>query len=110
MHTVASGTVDRRRCVANRVIMFSDIVGSTKLMLELGGEAWTSLLDRHDEICAETVRMARGELVQSTGDGSLSLFCAAADALSAAATLRRRLDAAVGVRARIGIHCGDVFL
>jgi class 3 adenylate cyclase len=50
-------------------VLFTDIVGSTERAASLGDQRWRSLLDRHDQIVRQQLRIFRGREVNTTGDG-----------------------------------------
>ena len=54
------------------VFVFTDIVGSTELMLEAGDEEWSRILDRHFKRVNVLLRSHHGYEVDTAGDG---LFC-----------------------------------
>src|SRR5215211_4960803 len=55
-------------------VLFTDIVGSTERVAELGDARWRGLLQRHDEITRGAIGAAGGIAVKSTGDGFLATF------------------------------------
>jgi class 3 adenylate cyclase len=88
-------------------VMFTDIVGSTKRLGELGDRQWAALMEVHDEIAGRTVAACGGSLIKSTGDGILATFEDPASALDCARDLRRLL-AEMGIGIRVGVHIGQV--
>ena len=50
-------------------IVFTDIVGSTERAAALGDRRWRALLDSHDAVVSEQLRLFRGREVKTTGDG-----------------------------------------
>ncbi len=92
-----------------RVMLFSDIVGSTEIAAQVGDEAWRRLLDRHDQIVAEALDRFGGTTVNPTGDGVLATFPSPSAGLGCAVAVAdalRGLDLAV----RFGVHVGEVEL
>ena len=88
-------------------VLFSDIVGSTRMLEQLGDHAWASVLREHNERIRAAIDRFRGREMAATGDGFLALFDGAAKAVSAAA----RMDPAVaelGLRVRVGLHTTEV--
>ena len=55
-------------------VLFTDIVGSTKMAVDLGDRRWGELLDRHDEVIHDALLRFRGPVVKGTGDGVLATF------------------------------------
>jgi class 3 adenylate cyclase len=90
-------------------LLFTDIVGSTRLATELRDRAWRELLGRHDDVVREEVVRFRGSEIKRTGDGFLTMFDGPARAIRCARAIGASLaDTGVGVRA--GIHTGEVEL
>ena len=88
-------------------VLFTDIVGSTRLAVEQGDTAWRATLDRHDETSAAIVSEHGGRIVKSTGDGIHAVF----DRPGAAVECARDLVTAcseIGLRLRVGVHTGEV--
>ena len=93
-----------------RTFLFTDIVGSTRLLETLGNEKWKKLLARHDELLGEQIAGCGGEVVQQTGDGFFAVFVTPKAALEAAIAIQRALDAEiVAPDVRIGAHSGEAF-
>jgi class 3 adenylate cyclase len=93
-----------------RTFVFTDIVGSTRLLETLGNEKWKKLLARHDELLEEQIANCGGEVVQQTGDGFFAAFATPKAALEAAVAIQRALQAEiVAPDVRIGAHTGDAF-
>jgi class 3 adenylate cyclase len=88
-------------------MLFTDLVGSTEMATRLGDAPWHDLLSRHyDSIRRELDRFG-GREVETTGDGMLATFDAAATALQCAAEIIR--DAIwLGLHVRAGVHTGEV--
>ena len=90
-------------------VLFTDIVGSTQLLAELGDRAWSERLGRHDRVAGEVVAEHGGRVVKQTGDGMLAAFDRPSAAIAAALACRDRvLDDGIVIRA--GIHTGEVEL
>jgi class 3 adenylate cyclase len=95
---------------ARRTFVFTDIVGSTKLLETLGDLKWKKLLARHNELLRERIVDSGGEVVQQTGDGFFAAFDSPKAALEAAIAIQRALDAEiVAPDVRIGAHTGGAF-
>jgi class 3 adenylate cyclase len=93
-----------------RTFVFTDIVGSTRLLETLGNEKWKKLLARHDELLEEQIANCGGEVIQQTGDGFFAAFASPKAALEAAVAIQRALQAEiVAPDVRIGAHTGDAF-
>jgi class 3 adenylate cyclase len=89
------------------VIVFTDLVGSTRRAEAAGDAAWKQLLDRHDAVNRTAVSRRGGEIIKTTGDGVLALLPSATAAIEVARTIRAQLRDE-GLRVRIGIHLGEI--
>ncbi|MCW2498107.1 adenylate/guanylate cyclase domain-containing protein [Jatrophihabitans sp.] len=95
-------------------IMFTDLVGSTELLDQLGDHATADLIGRHFAMLRRAVATTGGREIKSLGDGLMIAFASpsAATACAAAmqrATVRHNLQAGnVQLGLRIGIHHGQV--
>ena len=88
-------------------IMFADMTGYTAMMQE--DEARAKLLRSHQRKTLETLIPAyKGTIIQYFGDGTLSMFNSAADAVRCSIAIQVELQKEPKVRLRIGIHSGDV--
>ena len=90
-------------------IMFTDIVGYTRLMQKSESEA-INLRNRHREVFDNLHESYRGDIIQYYGDGTLSIFERAGDAVRCAIEIQRQLRKDPEVPLRIGIHHGEVLL
>ncbi|MCG8372282.1 MAG: tetratricopeptide repeat protein [Balneolales bacterium] len=88
-------------------IMFADMVGYTRLMQENEVNA-KMLRDRQRNVVDEKIMEYRGQVMQYYGDGTLSMFGSAIDAVKAAREIQLELKNDPKVPLRIGIHLGDV--
>jgi class 3 adenylate cyclase len=88
-------------------VLFTDIVGSTRLAAELGDAAWRRLLGEHDRTARETVGRSGGRLVKSTGDGIVATFDTPLRAIRCAVALRDTLRG-LGLEIRAGLHVGEI--
>ncbi len=98
------------RQATRRTFLFTDIVGSTRLLETLGNDKWRKLLGRHNDLIEEQIANSGGEVVQQTGDGYFATFSTPRAALEAAIAIQRALEAEiVAPDVRIGAHSGDAF-
>lgn len=88
-------------------VVFTDIVESTTRAASLGDAGWRRLLDEHDAAVRREVSVHGGELVKSTGDGTLATFDAPGKALRFADRLRGVLERS-GIEIRVGLHTGEI--
>lgn len=103
----------------NRVlaVMFTDLKGSTSIAETEGDLVARKLIKEHSDIVSGAISDCHGVFVKSIGDGTLSYFEQAQDALRAAVRIQRGIDALnlakkfkTLVLVRIGIHCGPCLL
>ncbi len=88
-------------------ILFTDIVGSTDRLSELGDVAWGTLLDRHHQTVRHELERFGGVEVDTTGDGFLALFDGPARAIRSAIAIHEALRS-IGLDIRAGVHTGEV--
>lgn len=94
---------------ANRVvttIMFTDIVGSTKLAAEMGDLRWRDLLEAHHSAVRHELAVYRGKEIKSTGDGFHAIFDGPARAIQCGCAIRRAVKP-MGLTVRVGLHTGE---
>src|SRR5919201_1265711 len=89
--------------------LFTDVEGSTKLLHELGADAYAEALAEHRRVLRDAFERHRGVEVDTQGDAFFVAFPTAPAALAAAADVRERL-ASGPIRVRIGIHTGTPLL
>jgi adenylate cyclase len=88
-------------------IVFADMTGYTTLMQENEALAKSKRL-RLKEVLEATIEKYNGKILQYYGDGSLSIFQSAIDAVNSAIDIQHQLQQNPKVDLRIGIHTGDV--
>jgi class 3 adenylate cyclase/pimeloyl-ACP methyl ester carboxylesterase len=88
-------------------ILFTDVVGYTALTERDEARA-VRVRDRHRELVKTLVTQFEGEVVDTTGDESLSVFPSALGAVDCALALQAALRDDPHLRVRVGIHVGDV--
>jgi class 3 adenylate cyclase len=106
MTSLHSGTV---------TFAFTDIEGSTKLLQELGDEAFGALSRDHRRLVRETFGQAGGTEIDTQGDAFFFSFSRARDAVNAAIAAQRALREHAWpdgreVRVRMGLHTGEPHL
>jgi predicted ATPase len=89
--------------------MFTDMVGFTALMQEDEAAA-LARRDKYAAVLHEQHKATGGRIVQYLGDGSLSIFDSALDAVRCAVEAQRAFSQAPEVPVRIGIHAGEVMV
>ncbi len=93
-----------RRLVA---VMFTDVVGYTAIM-QNDEKAARAVRFRHRRVLEQALGAHGGELLQYLGDGSLSVFSSAVEAVRAAIQVQKDLQEDPAVPLRIGIHVGEI--
>lgn len=88
-------------------IMFADMTGYTALMQE-DEERARILRDRQRKVLEEFIPGNNGKILQYFGDGTLSIFNSAIDAVKSAIQIQIELQKEPRVSLRIGIHSGDI--
>ncbi len=98
-------------------VMFTDLKGSTTIA-ETEGDLVSRMLVKHqNDIIIPAVKENNGVFVKSIGDGTLSYFANALDAVRAAVRIQKGIDALnmqkvfrFPVLVRIGMHSGKCFV
>jgi class 3 adenylate cyclase len=99
--------------MVRRTFAFTDVEGSTSLW-EKAGSLFRRALDHHDALIRAEIERHGGQELTETGDGFLIAFEEADTAAECAVAIQRQLERAqwpdvIGrLRARIGLHSGDV--
>jgi class 3 adenylate cyclase len=104
---VVPPTADLERVLAT--VLFTDIVGSTEQLVELGDARWRSLIARHDERARIEIDRHRGRFIDSAGDGIFATFDGPARAVRCALAINRSIHD-LGIQIRAGVHTGEVEL
>ena len=77
-----------------RSVLFADIAGSTRLVVEHGDETARLFLVRYVGLLADAARNGGGEVVNRIGDEVFCIFPDADDAAQAAAAMHEAVEAA----------------
>ena len=88
-------------------IMFTDIQGYTALMQQ-NEERAVELRNRHREIFERVTERFNGTILQYYGDGTLSTFESAIEAVRCGIALQKEFKNDPKIPVRIGIHTGDI--
>jgi class 3 adenylate cyclase len=93
--------------------MFTDIVESTPLLVQLGDEGWLQLLRWHDAVVRSVFRANRGREVCQAGDGFFVVFDDPRAAIECGLQIQRELAAGRGtigcdLHVRVGVHWAEV--
>jgi class 3 adenylate cyclase/TolB-like protein len=90
-----------------RIVLFTDIAGSTERASELGDQGWRELLADHHAVVRRELRRFGGREVNTAGDGFLVTFDRPARAIRCAWAIREAVRE-LGLELRSGIHAGEV--
>lgn len=88
-------------------VLFVDIVQSTQLAVALGDARFRALLDEFHDLIKRQLERHGGRLVDTAGDGALTLFDSPARAISCAESTRDGVRA-LGIEIRAGVHTGEM--
>jgi class 3 adenylate cyclase/streptogramin lyase len=97
-------TVSERRLLA---VLFTDIVGSTDLAVEMGDARWRVLVGRHHAIVRHALKRFGGKEIDTAGDGFFATFTQPGRALRCAATVVTEVRE-LGIEVRAGVHVGEL--
>ena len=93
--------------------LFTDIEGSTRLLLDLGTGPYRDILERHQALLRAAFSAHGGEEQGTEGDSFFIIFRRAADAVAGAADAQRAVSAepwpgGLQIRVRMGLHTGEL--
>ncbi len=94
-------------------VMFTDIVGSTKLTQTLGDTGAQKLVHLHNTVERNALREFRGTEVKHTGDGIMASFTSCPEAVGAGVAIQRVMnqhrakDPSILLHLRVGINAGE---
>lgn len=88
-------------------LLFTDIVGSTAKLAEVGDARWKAMLNDHNTAMRTEFDRHRGRELKTTGDGFLAAFDSALRTIKCAQAM---VEAAkkIGLQIRVGCHTGEV--
>jgi len=87
-------------------LLFTDIVGSTRMVDQLGDDAWRALLAKHNAVVRAQLTVFRGNEVDNTGDGFFTTFDRPTRAVRCAESIRAELQA-LGIAIRAAVHTAE---
>jgi class 3 adenylate cyclase len=99
-----------------RTFVFTDIVDSTRLVVAMGDEQWSTVLRAHDRTIRDLLARHNGSEVKQRGggDGFFAVFEAPTDAIECAMAIQRsfadRRRDGFAPEIRIGVHEADALL
>jgi class 3 adenylate cyclase len=88
------------------ILLFTDIVGSTEHLVELGDERWRTLLGRYRAAVRQELSRYGGHEVDTAGDGFFATFDRPNPGVTCAQAIRS-VVADVGLQLRTGVHLGE---
>jgi serine/threonine protein kinase len=98
-------------------VMFTDLKGSTTIAEKEGDLSSRILIKDHNKIVSTHIRNNNGVLVKTMGDGTMSHFSKAQDALRAASAIQKDMEeynvnkkSRIPILIRIGLHTGEVII
>jgi eukaryotic-like serine/threonine-protein kinase len=93
-------------------ILFTDVEGSTDLVMALGDKRARSILRAHDDVVRKAIKSHEGTEVERAGDSFMAAFTTAKRAVACALDIQRTLPSQDGqgesVQVRIGMDTGEV--
>ena len=87
-------------------VLFTDVVGSTERLSELGDTSWRDLVERHHDLVRRLLSRYRGTEIDTAGDGFFATFDGPARAIRCARAIQAEI-AELGISARAGVHTGE---
>ena len=90
-----------------RMIAFSDLVGSTELLHDLGQSEFMVRLTEHDLILRTALVRFHGREVKHTGDGIMASFEDVGNALNWALNVRHTFGRRTDMQIRLGLAAGE---
>ena len=97
---------------AFRAIMFTDMVGSTEMTVELGDAGAVELVKAHDAVVRRSLEQHAGSEVKHLGDGIMASFDHVPAAVECALKIQEEFESynrssGRPIHVRIGIHAGE---
>jgi class 3 adenylate cyclase/dienelactone hydrolase len=104
--TWEGATAERKPERVLATVLFTDIVGSTEKVTELGDARWRELLEQHHALVRRELARGRGREVDTAGDGFFASFDGPARAVRSAQSIAENVRA-LGIDVRSGLHTGE---
>jgi adenylate cyclase len=114
--TILEGFISNKAAKASAqgvvVVMFTDLVGSTKMTQELGDLGAQQVVRTHNAIVRNALAAYHGREVKHTGDGIMAVFSNAANAVASTMVIQQELakhngtQGSLPVKVRIGLNAG----
>jgi class 3 adenylate cyclase/pimeloyl-ACP methyl ester carboxylesterase len=87
-------------------LLFTDIVDSTEHMARLGDGGWRQLIEGHHDLVRRELTRARGQEIDTAGDGFFASFDGPARAVRCAQAITHGVHE-LGIDVRSGLHTGE---
>ena len=87
-------------------ILFTDIVGATNRLVELGDRGWKDILTQHHSLVRDQLARHRGREIDTAGDGFLASFDGPARAVRCGRSIVDSVRK-LGIHVRAGVHTGE---
>lgn len=106
----------RRHRVGLVTLLFTDVVGSTRLKQALGDTRALEILEEHQDLVRDTLHaFDEGEEISTAGDSFFLVFTRPSDAVKFSLLLQHRLrqfelDQRHELALRVGLHVGEVLI
>jgi class 3 adenylate cyclase len=88
-------------------VLFTDIVGATERVAQLGDSGWRHLLGQHHALVRRELAKFRGREIDTAGDGFLAAFDGPARAVRCAHAIKDVVRAQLNLDLRAGLHTGE---
>src|SRR5690242_10784747 len=88
-------------------VLFTDIVGSSAILAELGDRRWRALVTRHHAIVRSQLKRYGGREVDTAGDGFFAVFTDQEQAIRCACAISDAVRE-LGIEVRAGLTAGQV--
>jgi len=103
--SVSEEEADLNRVLAT--VLFTDIVGSTERVAQLGDRAWKDLVEQHHQTARALLARYRGNEIDTAGDGFFASFDGPARAVRCARAITEAVKP-LGLEIRAGVHTGEI--
>ncbi|MGN6792893.1 MAG: alpha/beta fold hydrolase [Streptosporangiaceae bacterium] len=88
-------------------VLFVDVAGSTQMAARTGDSQFRELIDGFHQLIRSQLERYQGQLVDTAGDGALTLFDSPARAIACAEAVRDGVRD-LGMQVRAGVHTGEM--
>jgi class 3 adenylate cyclase len=88
------------------IVLFTDIVSSTKKAITLGDSEWRKLIDCHHALVRKELARFQGREIDTAGDGFFATFGKPANAIKCACSISNSVRE-LGIEIRAGLHLGE---